>query len=73
MTIKIKISHSLEKAVSENLGNCIDNPAIIKAVVNHYLNDCINREDIDVYIAQYLDGLKQCGDLDDIVYQATLE
>ena len=73
MIIKLNISDVVVNAFKNNLGNYSTHPAIIKAVVKQYLNDCIDRGDIDMHICQYLDGLEESGELDDIVYQTTLK
>ena len=73
MIVKLNISDVVVDAFKNNLGNYSTHPAIIKAIIKQYLNDCIDKEDIDMHIGQYLDGLEESGDLDDIVYQTTLK
>ena len=73
MTIKTNISDVVVDAFKNNLGNYSTHPAVVKAVVKQYLNDCIDRDDIDMHVCQYIDGLEEYGDLDDIIYETTLK
>ena len=79
MQITINISDVVVDAFKDNLrldpevlGN-IDLEVIIKKVIKQYLNDSIDREDLDMYVTQYLDGLEESGELMDIIYESTLE
>lgn len=74
MQIKIQISDVVVDIFKENLNSTnqgdetiYSHPTILKAVIKRYLNDSIDREDLDMYVAQYLDGLEESGELDDIV------
>lgn len=73
MEITIKISDSVIDTFKSNLWNYEENPKLLKAVIERYLNDSIDREDLDMYVAQYLDGLDESGEMNDIVYESTLE
>lgn len=80
MLIKINVSDAVVDIFKGNL-NTINQgveaiysyPAIIKAVIHKYLNDSIDRDDLDMFAAQYLKGLEESGELDDIVYESTLK
>ena len=50
-----------------------ENPKLVKVLIKRYLNDTIDREDLDMYVAQYLDELDESGEMNDIVYESTLE
>jgi len=73
MEITIKISNVVENTFKDNLWNYEDNPKLVRAIINRYLNDSIDREDLDLVVAQYLDNLDESGEINDIVYENTLE
>jgi len=78
MKITIEISDVVREAFLDNL---MLDPAIMERfepneillpIIKNYLNDSIDREDLDMYVAQYLDGLQESGELEDILYELTL-
>ena len=73
MEITIKISDVVIDIFKENLWNYEENPKLVKTLIKRYLNDSIDREDLDMYVAQYLDDLDESGEMNDIVYESTLE
>ena len=73
MVIKINVSDSVIDTFKSNLWNYEENPKLLKAVISRYLNDCIDRADLDMYLAHYLDNLDESGEMNDIVYESTLE
>ena len=73
MEITIKISDVVVDVFKDNLWNYEDNPKLVRAIINRYLNDSIDREDLDLVVAQYLDNLDESGEINDIVYENTLE
>ena len=46
---------------------------ILPPIIKSYLNNSIDREDIDMHAAQYLDNIEASGELEDIMYELTLE
>lgn len=73
MEITIKISDAVVDTFRENLGNYGGNPKLVKAVISRYLNDSIDREDLDMHVAQYLDGLDESGEMHDISDEVKLK
>ena len=63
MEITIKISDVVVDIFKENLLNHEENPKLVKALIKRYLNDSIDREDLDMYVAQYLDELDESGEM----------
>jgi hypothetical protein len=79
MKITIEISDVVREAFLDNL---MLDPAIMERfepdeillpIIKSYLSNSIDREDIDMYVAQYLDGLQESGELEDIMYELTLD
>ena len=79
MKITIEISDVVREAFLDNLMldpvimERFEPNEILLPIIKNYLNDSIDREDIDMYVAQYLDGLQESGELEDILYELTLD
>jgi len=78
MKITIEISDVVREAFLDNLMldpevmERFEPNEILLPIIKNYLNDSIDREDLDMYVAQYLDGLQESGELEDILYELTL-
>ena len=78
MKITIEISDVVREAFLDNLKldpevmERFEPNEILLPIIKNYLNDSIDREDLDMYVAQYLDGLQESGELEDILYELTL-
>jgi len=79
MKITIEISDVVREAFLDNLMldpevmERFEPNEILLPIIKSYLNNSIDREDIDMYVAQYLDGLQESGELEDIMYELTLD
>jgi len=79
MKITIEISDTVREAFLDNL--ILDSEImerfepneILLPIIKNYLNDSIDREDIDMHAAQYLNNIEASGELEDIMYELTLE
>ena len=79
MKITIEISDVVQEAFLDNLH--LD-PAIMErfepnqillSIIKSYLNSSIDREDIDMQACVYMDNITESGELEDILYEMTLE
>jgi len=78
MKITIEISDIVREAFLDNL---MLDPSIMERfepndillpIIKSYLDDSIDREDIDMYAGQYIDTLSESGELEDILHELTL-
>jgi hypothetical protein len=80
MTIQINIQETALNVFESNLTYTFDELLIscktlrnklVGEVIKTYLNECINRDDLDMFIAQYLDSLQESGELEDIIFKTS--
>jgi len=79
MKITIEISDVVREAFLDNLKldpevmERFEPNEILLPIIKNYLNDSIDREDIDLCVYQYLYDLEESGELEDIIYELTLD
>lgn len=73
MKITIEVSETVQEAFLSNLRLDNVNSILLEKVIKSYLNDSIDREDIDMEAGMYLDGIESSGELEDIIYESNLQ
>lgn len=73
MKITIEVSEIVQEAFLSNLRLDNVNSILLEKVIKSYLNDSIDREDIDMEAGMYLDSIESSGELEDIIYESNLQ
>ena len=73
MKITIEVSETVQEAFLSNLRLDNVNSILLEKVIKSYLNDSIDREDIDMEAGMYLDSIESSGELEDIIYESNLQ
>lgn len=73
MKITIEISDIVQQAFLENLRVENVTTNLLEKVIEGYLNSSIDRGDIYMQACMYLDTIESSGELEDIIYESTLE
>lgn len=79
MKIEIDLPEMFEEAIEDNLRLPDDHPAngvpltkVRLAFMKAYINEAINRQDIDLHVCQWLDDIESSGEMEDVLYEITL-
>ena len=72
MTIKIIIPEKVIDLFKQNLGIYSEHPVVVESVLTRYLNRNIGRGNLFADVPQFLDGLKESGEFDELLECAAL-
>lgn len=78
MKVTINISDKVQEAFLDNLyfdKEVVDNIGpedVLRVIIGRFLYSKIDRDDIDMVAASYIDSIDESGELEDIMYEISL-